>query len=728
MSDLLEYIISLRGAKVAAAEVRGLAGEFNTLAASERRAGVAGEAMGAGTAKGAAALGAVKNIAKGGALALVGLGFEAVKASASFNHEMLRIRTETGGSTRELARMKVGVLELAKSGQSMGQGPMSLALGLYHLESLGIRGSKALHALKLASQEAAISGANLEETTSALGSVLYVGIKGAGNMDHVMGLLNATVGSGNMRMGELVHSLGTGVLSSAKVAGLSLQDVTAALAVFSDSGQNASSSAAQFATALHFLYAPTTKATAALASIHIGANQLAVDLHKPHGMVVALKDIRTHLHGISQINAARVLNAILPGGRGRILLTELTMLDRAMGKYGQQASTLREYHVSTRLQQKDPTTQLKAAEAALQANLIQLGDVLGPIVLPALAKLLNLGSKLLQWLTELPQHIKDVVKWFHGLPAPIQDIIKVAGLMIAQGAGIWALAKAWGGVKAIVGLVTMAFKLLSADPLLLAVMALVGVAVLIITHWKQVKHWIDQNRLAFIALALVISPIAALIAAAFVVTKVRAMIGAIAAISPAVAGVLTKIGLLGPAAGTAATEIEAASVAGRGSFTRLGLSALGVVGQIAGIVTAGAAAQQALGNLTGNVGTGAASPSNPAGRLSTVGSGAYGGTSGVTIAGVHVGGAGGDALGALGGLLGIAHGARGAIVTRPTLALIGEAGPEAVTPLDRMPGASPVRGAPVGSGQLGTINLVVDGRVLARANRRQILEAMAAGA
>jgi hypothetical protein len=42
------------------------------------------------------------------------------------------------------------------------------------------------------------------------------------------------------------------------------------------------------------------------------------------------------------------------------------------------------------------------------------------------------------------------------------------------------------------------------------------------------------------------------------------------------------------------------------------------------------------------------------------------------------------------GGLGIAHGATGAIVRRPTLALIGEAGPEAVVPLNRTRGNDPL--------------------------------------
>lgn len=48
-------------------------------------------------------------------------------------------------------------------------------------------------------------------------------------------------------------------------------------------------------------------------------------------------------------------------------------------------------------------------------------------------------------------------------------------------------------------------------------------------------------------------------------------------------------------------------------------------------------------------------------------------------------------------------GATGGIVTRPTLAVIGEAGPEAVVPLNRAPGASPLPGG--GGGMSVTVNM-----------------------
>jgi hypothetical protein len=67
-------------------------------------------------------------------------------------------------------------------------------------------------------------------------------------------------------------------------------------------------------------------------------------------------------------------------------------------------------------------------------------------------------------------------------------------------------------------------------------------------------------------------------------------------------------------------------------------------------------------------------------------------------------GAGGSVLHNLsGGVVG----ATGGIVTRPTLAVIGEAGPEAVVPLNRTPGSSPLPSPQAGGRRGGDVNLTV---------------------
>lgn len=68
----------------------------------------------------------------------------------------------------------------------------------------------------------------------------------------------------------------------------------------------------------------------------------------------------------------------------------------------------------------------------------------------------------------------------------------------------------------------------------------------------------------------------------------------------------------------------------------------------------------------------------------------------------------------------IPEGATGGIVNRPTVALIGEAGPEAVIPLSRMPGNQPLPAMGFGGGGSITIPLVVDGRVLAEVTASEL--------
>lgn len=340
---------------------------------------------------------AVGKIAKVGAVGLVALGLTAVKMSNTFQTEMLKIRTEGGATSKEFRTMRQDVLNLALSGQSFGQGPTALAQGLYHLESMGIRGRKAILGLKLASAEAAISGASLEDTTTSLGGALFIAAKGTHGLTGVMGALNAIAGSGNMRFQELNDALGTGLLGSAKTAGVSLQEMGAALAVLTDSGYKASSAGAQLGTALHFLYAPTSKAEGALKSIGLSGAQLAADLRKPQGILAALRDLRSHMVALKLTSSeqANVLNSILPGGRGRVLLNLYQLQGRLAPKYGQIMGTQNDFGKHVMEQALNPATKLHIAIARLQASMIMLGDALQKYLMPAVTALIGVLGKLL---------------------------------------------------------------------------------------------------------------------------------------------------------------------------------------------------------------------------------------------------------------------------------------------------------------------------------------------
>src|SRR5262245_36479758 len=86
-----------------------------------------------------------------------------IKLATDFDSAMERIHTQAGASQAEVDRMKGKILDLAPK---VGTGPEKLAESLYHVESVGLRGSKALETVAAAAKLAKVGNADLEQTTN----------------------------------------------------------------------------------------------------------------------------------------------------------------------------------------------------------------------------------------------------------------------------------------------------------------------------------------------------------------------------------------------------------------------------------------------------------------------------------------------------------------------------------------------------------------------------------
>lgn len=490
-SDRIEVWIRARDA-------RRFQAEMARSAASVREVGAAG--AGTGRKLGAAGRGMaiLTKSLKIGAVAVVGIAAEATKLGVNFDRAMELIHTQSGASQAEVKLLSGQVLNLAKVSS---QGPVELANALYRIEGAGLRGKDAMDALTAASQLAAVGNANVEDTAKTLSQTWFVGIKGAGTYNDTVAELNATVGAGDLRMQQLVDALGVGVLPAAKQAGLSLQDVTGAMAVFGDETNNVSGFMAQFATALHFLYNPSSKAEKSLNGIGLSGLQMAKDMRKPQGMLTALRDLRDHLDklpgGHKGIAATQVLGNIFPGGRGRVMLVLLNQLDRYKQKMDQIAGTHKNFGEAVQRTAEQPLVRLKTAWSNVEVSLIQFYNVIKPVIIPVLVALAQGLAGVIGWLSRTGQHVKDVINWWNGLPGPVKLAAEALGIFIAQGMALYALVRIFAAVKAVILFVrtsVMALRgalillQLGSGPLMLALMGLVTVAVLIVTHWKWTKR------------------------------------------------------------------------------------------------------------------------------------------------------------------------------------------------------------------------------------------------
>lgn len=315
-----------------------------------------------------------------------------MKMAADFQQQMTYIRTDAGDTTDDINKLSKSVLDMTSQFNSK-----TLAEGLYHLASLGLRGADALNALNIAQQMASVGGANLEDTASALGAALVTGIKGVQDYSSAAGTLDAIIGAGNMRMNDLVAALGTGVLPVFKNAGLTITDFGAALATLTDNGMQADEAATRLKMTISLMEAPSKKAQKVLADIGVTSNQLGMDM-QTKGLIPALQDLNKHLLDTFGTSAegrqatAQALTEMFGGGRSSAAIqTLLDQVDRVQNKFSQIGAqgSPQEFQLKVSEQQFTPLALAKTAINKVESAMIEWGIVVNNFSMTHLPKFLD---------------------------------------------------------------------------------------------------------------------------------------------------------------------------------------------------------------------------------------------------------------------------------------------------------------------------------------------------
>ncbi|MEU0253288.1 phage tail tape measure protein [Streptomyces sp. NPDC006184] len=311
---------------------------------------------------------------------LATIGFESVKMASKFDASMTLLHTQAGVAQGKIAGLKKGVLALAGK---VGQDPDSLAESLYHVESnfesTGISGSKALKLVEVAAKGATAGHANLVDVTNALTAAVASNIPGVQNMDKAMAVLNATVGTGDMKMQDLANAFGSGMVATVAGFGLSIQDVGAALATFGDANIRGANGGTQLRMSVMALANPVSTAKAALDKLGLTTHTLRDDMQKG-GLNLAMQDLvaRMHKAGIS----AKEQGAIITEAFGRKAGAGLNVLVRAFekfeSKYPAQAKAISNIGESWKATQKTFAFQTKSLQSSFDALMITVGTKLIP--------------------------------------------------------------------------------------------------------------------------------------------------------------------------------------------------------------------------------------------------------------------------------------------------------------------------------------------------------------
>ncbi|WP_377271931.1 phage tail tape measure protein [Peterkaempfera sp. SMS 1(5)a] len=322
--------------------------------------------------------------------AVVGIGVEAVKMASKFDSEMTLLHTQAGVATDKMAGLKKGVLDLAGK---VGQDPDSLAESLFHVESnfesMGISSKKALDLVQTAAKGATTGHADLVDVTNALTAAVASGIPGVQDFDQAMGVLNATVGVGDMKMQDLAAAFSGGMVATVKGFGLNIQDVGAALAVFGDNNIRGAVAGTQLRMSVMALANPIQGAGNALQKLGLDQDTLAKDMQKG-GLKLALEDLvdRMHKAGIGAKEQGQIVTDAFGRKAGAGLNVLLSQMDRLESKYPALAKGASNFGAAWEATQQTFAFQMKALQSSFDALMITLGEKLIPYVQRAVTFLL----------------------------------------------------------------------------------------------------------------------------------------------------------------------------------------------------------------------------------------------------------------------------------------------------------------------------------------------------
>lgn len=220
----------------------------------------------------------LRNMATAGAAvataALIGVGVASVKMAGDFQSAVTTLETGAGESAKNLQMVSDGMLNLATQ---TGTATKQLTDGMFMIESAGFRGADALNILKNAAEGAKVGNADLGTTAQAVTGILLNYKDSHLTAANAVNTLIATVSSGQVHMQDLAHAMANVEPIAAK-AGISLTDISAAMATMTAKTIPADQAATYLRQTIMAIENPTKKASDAFKAMGLDSADVAAEM------------------------------------------------------------------------------------------------------------------------------------------------------------------------------------------------------------------------------------------------------------------------------------------------------------------------------------------------------------------------------------------------------------------------------------------------------------------
>lgn len=420
----------------------------------------------------------MKTIGKWGAAvsaATLAAGAGMAIAAADFESQMANVDTLLGGNQEHFEQLKDGVLEFARESSKPIE---ELTAATYDLVSAGVAQEDQLQALR-DSEKLAVAGLGTvkEATDLVTSSMNAFGVESTRAAEVVF----TAVKNGKTTVAELAQGFG-GVSSTVQELGIQYEEFLAITAAATTTGKQASQAYTEQKAILSALLKPTKEMSDLYEKIGVTSGRQLIETSG--GLVEALKQLKTasevndetFAKALSSVEGLSLANQVLGASYDSFKTTFADMTDGVASldeAYDKQRETA------------------KALWSQTRNNLMTLFIQLGEVILPAVAKALEIVNKFVdaaikKW-NDLSPAIKDVVVWTGALVAGIGGMLAVQG---AWAASILALRRGMVGLGVAIRGVNVA---LLTNPIVLAIAAAASFQIALMKVRKEIDLLVQQN-------------------------------------------------------------------------------------------------------------------------------------------------------------------------------------------------------------------------------------------
>lgn len=344
----------------------------------------------------------------------------ATKKAADFEQQMSKVGAIAGSNKKELKALTDQAVDLgAKTSLSADE----VASGMQELAALGFTTKDILKAMPGVISAAEASGADMATTATVMASSINAFGLEASESTHVADVLAEVANRSAADISDMGYALkyaGT----PAKSLGASLEETAASIGIMTDSGLDGSQAGTTLRGALIRLAKPSEKASKQM-------EKLGINLEDSKGNFVGMPSLigqfNDSMEGMSKTQKLANISSIVGTESASGFLA---LMEAGPNKISKFTKSLEESDGASKKAADQMKDNLKGSLEQLGGAFESLAIVVGGLLAPALRKLANFISYLVDKLTDMPKPLQYISVGFAGIAAAIGPVLLVVGTLL----------------------------------------------------------------------------------------------------------------------------------------------------------------------------------------------------------------------------------------------------------------------------------------------------------